>query len=852
MEAGWAEYRGDRMAAAGDRFGTAVRLCPSHIGARTGLAYVQLREGDLDAAKTGFERVLRDDPEVVDAWLGLGLIAWRRDEPEEARRAFAAARRLDPDNEDALRFLARLPEEAREPPQRPPLVRPGRVMYPARAIDGRFEVRDGTGWRPFYVKGVNIGAALPGRYASQFPDSLTYVGWLERISEMGANTVRVYTMHPPHFYGALRSHNLARPDAPLWLIHGVWAELPPEDFRYDDPEWEGRFFQDMRHVVDIVHGRADLPARPGHAHGSYTADVSRWTLGYILGREWESHSVALYNGSAPGWTEYEGKYLRLNGGTPADVWMARAAEEMIRHEMDTYRWQRPVAYTNWPTTDPLHHPTEPGIMEEASIRRALGDDIRLKPVLEGDDVVTLDPSLITPTSEYPAGYFASYHVYPYYPDFMVLSGEYNEAVGPFGPSNYWGYLTALKRHHAELPVLISEYGVPMSIGMAHLQPQGWHHGGNTEEAAAEIYARMTREIAAAGMAGGIVFEWIDEWFKKTWNTSRFEVPRDRDRLWYNRMDAEEHYGILAMEPEPRLGEGGLAERLRNWPRTGALYSSPDGALVRAAADEAYLWLLFQPATPGGSDELVFGLDVLDAGAGDFHLPGKVGGRQPVGLEFALEISSGQARLLVDPSYRAVEVFPHAGGLRGEPLPDYPGIARQPPGFFRGRWSTRVSAPIVPIANEDGVYDPVLTLTSRSRWGRDTTEYGAMGYEWGILPAGPLPDGLWERDASTGAVEVRIPWQLLNVADPSSKLVLRDPLPWDDEVRELATARIESVGVVLAARGTGEEWRTWPRPEEPVARFSWQGWDEPRWRARVRPVYAALRRAWTETEVSTGN
>ena len=37
-----------------------------------------------------------------------------------------------------------------------------------------------------------------------------------------------------------------------------------------------------------------------------------------------------------------------------------------------------------------------------------------------NDVIALDANLVEPTAANPAGWFASYHAYPYYPDFMLL------------------------------------------------------------------------------------------------------------------------------------------------------------------------------------------------------------------------------------------------------------------------------------------------------------------------------------------------------------------------------------------------------------------------------------------------
>ena len=72
---------------------------------------------------------------------------------------------------------------------------------------------------------------------------------------------------------------------------------PNDDF--DDAGWKGEFQSEMRRVVDLVHGAATIPARPGHAAGRYDADVSPWTLAYIIGREWEPFAVKAFDEGKP-------------------------------------------------------------------------------------------------------------------------------------------------------------------------------------------------------------------------------------------------------------------------------------------------------------------------------------------------------------------------------------------------------------------------------------------------------------------------------------------------------------------------------------------------------------------------
>ena len=330
-------------------------------------------------------------------------------------------------------------------------------------------------WSPMWIKAVNLGAALPGKFPSEFPpNDGTYDRWIALIADMGANTIRVYTVHPPHFYAALRAGISLHPARPLWLIHGVWTEPAPgkKGEKYDDPQWLARFQREMQRVVTLVHGDATIPPAAGHASGTYTADVSPWTLGYIIGREWEPYSVVTYNALRPAKTSYAGKYITIAGGNPLETWLAEQCDFMVSFEMERYNAQRPIAYTNWPTLDPLTHPTETSMPQEIALLRARGEQIVEKSKEYDNDAVGLDALKMRATTAFTAGVFASYHAYPYYPEFMVVDPGYLKARSPEGPSNYFGYLRELVAHHGDMPVVISEYGVPSSRGIGTFPAAG--------------------------------------------------------------------------------------------------------------------------------------------------------------------------------------------------------------------------------------------------------------------------------------------------------------------------------------------------------------------------------------------
>src|SRR5437667_416865 len=505
-------------------------------GAQVGLGFVGLRQGESRAAADHFLGAVRSNAGDAEAWYGLGLARVRLGQRTAAAEAWRRTLRLAPGYEDAeLQLLALGIDSGLA---RRPVVRPVDPDVAARTAGDGFEIRSTSGWRPFYVKGINLGVALPGHFPSDFPtDDSTYGRWLELIAGARANAVRVYTILPPAFYRSLKAWNDAHPDRALWLLHGVWTELPPGD-DYDAASWKAAFRAEMRRVVDLVHGHGLIAARPGHAFGRYDSDVSDHVLGFIIGREWEPSSIRAYNARRRDRTAFAGRFLALDRGTPADVWMAEQCDYLLTYEWDTYHAQRPIAYTNWPTLDPLSHPTEPTLEEEQRLRRRYGfpPNPRLKEY--DNDRESLDAMLVRATPANLAGYFASYHAYPYYPDFIDLDSAYGTGSAE-GRSRYFGYLRALKQHHAGRPLLIAEYGVPSSRGVSHLQTDGLGHGGHDEREMAEIDARLTREVRAAGAAGGVLFAWLDEWFKHTWVTIGLEVPAERDRLGQHMEDAEQ-------------------------------------------------------------------------------------------------------------------------------------------------------------------------------------------------------------------------------------------------------------------------------------------------------------------------
>lgn len=147
------------------------------------------------------------------------------------------------------------------------------------------------------LKGVNMGIAKPGHFPGEAAITKDeYRRWFEQIGAMNANVIRVYTLHPPAFYEALAEYN-AKAKHPLYLLHGVWInedKLGASQDAYDS-DLNKEFIQEIRRIIDVIHGKANIAAQPGHASGEYRADISKYVIGWVLGVEWNPTVVKATN-----------------------------------------------------------------------------------------------------------------------------------------------------------------------------------------------------------------------------------------------------------------------------------------------------------------------------------------------------------------------------------------------------------------------------------------------------------------------------------------------------------------------------------------------------------------------------
>ncbi len=447
-------------------------------------------------------------------------------------------------------------------------------MVNSRNSEKYLQVLKGGKWEDLLIKGVNMGIAKPGSFPGETAITKEeYIRWFNYIGKMNANAIRIYTIHPPAFYEAFYEYNQSA-EQPLYLFHGVWMNeesMVAEKNVYDQNQTE-EFKKEISRIVDLVHGNATLPEQPGHASGTYSYDISEYMIGYMLGVEWDPEVVVGTNEKNKHVKSYNGTYFRTADASPFESWLASMMDFTATYEASKYNWQHSISFTNWVTTDLLHHPAEPS---------------------ETEDMVSVNPNHIVKKDAFHAGMFASYHIYPYYPDFLNYEEAYLNYKDDQGKNNnYEAYLKELRAVH-DMPVLVAEFGVPSSRGLTHVNPFGMNQGKHSEQEQGEIDTRLFQSIVKEQYAGGLVFTWQDEWFKRTWNTMDFDNP-DRRPYWNNMQTNEQHFGLLSFDPGvmPFYPDGLTGDWEQN--RVKSFYETDDShSLLKkmfVASDEGYLYI----------------------------------------------------------------------------------------------------------------------------------------------------------------------------------------------------------------------------------------------------------------------
>lgn len=671
----------------------------------------------------------------------------------------------------------------------------------------------GHGYEEFEIKGVNMGSGIPGEWSTDFSiDKETYLRWFGMIKDMGANTIRIYTVQNDTFYNALYEYNYNNPD-PLWLLHGVWVNdyiLNSHRDAYDD-EFFDALINDCRTVVDVLHGqkKIGLGRMASAGHGTYNKDVSPWVIGYILGVEWEDLTVVYTDEkykSNEKYNSYQGTYMyTTEDARPFEALLAMVGDKTIEYETERYGVQKLVAFSNWPTTDPFDYPLN---IEQFFMKCA-----------------EVDVEHIKTTDSFLSGQFASYHVYPYYPAYLSYIDDWScfglsvdrESFTKDGILNtYKAYLTMLTEHHT-IPVVISEFGVSTGRGMAQRDHNTNRNQGHMSEHE-QGYALVScyEDIKSTGCAGSCVFSWQDEWFKRTWNTMH-AVNLMRTCYWSDYQTNEQYFGLLSFDPGEEECVSYVDGDISEWNEEDLILSQ-DGLELSMKYDERFIYLLVK------KDGYDFENDIL-------YLPIDVTPKS--GSSYAEDTG-----LLFDRAVDFLITIDGADNSRVQVQERYEALRST---FCENvyQYDTYIKENVPDSDSPKFVNIDLILQTATALIYNDTTAPAEV-YETGKLLYGNANpycedyNSLADFIVNGDYIELKLPWQLLNFSDPSRMTIHDD---YYDGHYGIEYITIDEIYIGLSDESTDGRIRLAPAALE--------GWgNKVTYHERLKPSYYILQSVWS--------
>ena len=682
----------------------------------------------------------------------------------------------------------------------------------ARTDGDRILVDTGSGFEDFEIRGVDMGSGIPGEWSTDFAiDKDTYLRWFRQIKELGANTLRIYTVQSDDFYDAFYEYNHDNPD-PLYLIQGVWVNDYAMNSKRDayDSRILGTFEEDCKSAVDVIHGSKKLSQgdMESSGNGTYTKDISEWVIGYILGVEWEDVTVAYTDEKYKDdekYNSYSGEYMYSSeDATPFEALLARVGDQIISYESKRYKQQRLIAFSNWPTTDPFDYPDEIAEYYQKCAK--------------------VDVEQILTTDKFISGQFASYHVYPYYPDYLSYVDDYKDIgiknINKFkteaGKINtYKAYLSMLTDHHT-IPVVISEFGVSTGRGMAQRDRNtGRNQGHMSEKDQGEALIECYEDITDTGCAGGCVFSWQDEWFKRTWNTM-YAINMKRNPYWSDYQTNEQYFGLLSFDPGEEESICYVDGNTDEWSGDDVVMDGEDIS-VSMKYDEKFVYFMVEKDKLNlEKDKIYIPIDTTQK-SGSTYCDSN-GLKFERAADFLIVIDGrNKSRMLVQERYEALR------STYSENIWLYDTYAE-------GKVPERSSSSFVPI---DMILQTATVLESGDvNAPSEVYETGKLRYG-NANPKSKDYDSLADFCAEGDRLEIKIPWQMLNFSDPSRMEIHDDYYDGNYGIEHINISRM----YIGAAAGV---------PEERIAMKAavLEGWDKKvTYHERLKPSYYMLQKYW---------
>lgn len=649
------------------------------------------------------------------------------------------------------------------------------------------------------IKGVELSSSIPGNYETDYAvDKETWIRWFSQIQEMGANTININTIYNDIFYNAFYEYNINR-DEPLYLLQGIQVSDYANNSEKDaySKEFYDTLIEDSLAVVDIIHGRKNIITNKMKGSGSYRKDISSWVLGYVIGNEWNSGTVAYTNNRGLYSETYEGKYFSTkDNSTVFEAMLAKIMDYMISYESKKYKTQRLISFINDPQNDPFVY-----------------DEFYVKQLSKYNQI---DAENIIAKNELQSGFFASYRLYEFCPEFSEYFSEEQKAKLTNILPNlnkelfYEGYTQLLANYHS-MPVVITGYGFSSSRGTDDID------GPLTEEEQGMSLASTYKDIVNSGCSGAVISTWQDVWQRRTWNTS-YSVNVKETYRWHDIQSNGTGYGLLSFDTGEKESSAYIDGNRSEWEEKDKILSS-EGITLSTKYDESFLYLLIEKEGMSEETNLYIPIDTTPKSGSTISEKPKL--KFELEADFLLNIKGkNDSRLMVQARYEALRENYLMQTKREDPFISFP--AKDSSEFVNINMIVQNQN----LVSEDMTYEEVADMKLF-----DTYETGKLVYGNGN-PNSNDYNSISDFCYGEGFVEIRIPWQLLNYYNPA------DMEAHDDYYENYGVEGISITEIYIGVCELGYEGTV------PMEAMKLNGWrDKVSYHERLKESYFILKESW---------
>ena len=503
---------------------------------------------------------------------------------------------------------------------------------------------------------------------------------------------------------------------------------------------------------------------------------------------------------------YHGTYLyTAEEASPFEAMLARVGDKVIEYESKRYKQQRLLAFSNWPTTDPFFYPENVTnhFMKCAQV----------------------NVENIKATAEFLSGQFASYHVYPYYPDYLA----YIEDWSPYGinrsdmvtedgnMNTYKAYLKMLTNHHT-MPVVISEFGVSTGRGMAQRdQNTGRNQGNMSEKEQGQALIDCYEDIMETGCAGSCVFSWQDEWFKRTWNTM-YAVDLKRTPYWSDYQTNEQYFGLLSFDPGEDQSICYVDGEVSEWTKVDEISNSDDMTLSMKYDEKFIYFMIHKPNLDFENETLYIPIDITP----------KTGSSYCSNYDLLFDRAADFLIVLNGKENSRIQVQERYEALRST----YSQNIWKFDTYATGQQPDKDSPLFVNI-------NMILQTATALIYEDSTAE--AETFETGRLTCGNANpksssfNSLADFMVKGSYVELKLPWQILNFSDPSRMKIHDDYYDGNYGVKHI------TIDEIWAGIGKGQQ-----DGRIKLSPVTLEGWkNKPTYHERLKSSYYMLQAEWLE-------